>query len=630
MELTESQQYDLFFELAKNLSHPSREVRQSTIAAISKIANRRCSNLLMDKLELEHDVFLKASLLRVLGDISTPNLLDAMDKFLLHFEPRVRSNAIESLVKLKISDEEKIVGRIRPLLKDEHNRVVGTALKELIRLGRNEHLPLLNLMLKGTDPFRRASAIWVVGELKLEQFLDDVVFAMYSENYQVHSIAKRVLSKFGEKVHDSLFNNLAMDDPLVRVYTCRFLEQYCREITDSRKEVLLRLAENEESYIAAFALRILYRFAMPEGYELLKVHIFSEDSYLRTAAVEGMKFYTQMDQTRELLEKAVDQESNPRLLASLIHIFEEFPSAESTNKLKVLLEHNDPRVCANAIEVLGKLGDMQLMNLLSPYVENSNHRIMANAAVAMFRMGEKKVLKRLEEALHTGNTGLRASAAYALGEIGSREVVEILIEKLLDEQEQVRNQVIKGLLKQEKIVLKRLVDSLKSTPRIVARKALAELVQSVPLEKNEKGQIGDLLELYSDRVHAFEVPESLEKDEISKLEELLFCEDHKVRVYAAFVLGEKKVRSSVPKLVCLLFERDEEVVAEAMTALRKIGESTVLVFLMEIFPGLSGENIRLCARTMRSLTSESLEASNFLGKLSDKHISALEAGSASS
>jgi HEAT repeat protein len=625
VELTESQQYDLFFELAKNLTHPSRDIRQSTIQAISKIANRRCSNLLMDKLELEQDVFLKASLLRVLGDIGTPNLLDAMDKYLFHFEPRIRSNAVESLVKLKTKDSESLADRIRPLLKDEHNRVVGTVLKELLDLGQSQHLPLLNLMLKGTDPLRRASALWVVGELHLDRFLDDVIFAMYSENYQVHSIAMKVLSRFGDLAIEPLFLNLALDDPLVRVYTFRYLEQCCDSITADQQKILFELSQTEEPYVAAFSLRILYKFSLPEAFDFLKEHLFSENSYLRTAAVEGYRFFTEIPEARQLLEQVVESETNPRLLATLIHSFEKFPSQESTELLKKLLNHKDPRVCANVIEVLGKMGDKRLLDLLAPFVENSNHRIMANAAVAMFRMGEKKVLGRLQEALSAGSTGLRASAAYALGEIGSREVVEILIEKLLDEQEQVRNQVINGLLKQDKEVLQRLVDKLKSSPRLTARKALAELVDGVSVEKNVESQIGDLLGLYADRVSAFDVPESLSDQEIGQLLDLLFCEEHQLRIYSIYALGEKRIQSAVPRLVCLLFERDEEIVGEALLALRKIGERKTLVFLRDIYPRMSGENLEFCAKTMNEFSDGAIDASYFDVELSKDHQEALSA-----
>ena len=82
-------------------------------------------------------------------------------------------------------------------------------------------------MLKGTDNQRKASAIWVVGELELDELLEDVVYALYSENYQVHSIANnRVLKIFKEKAIPILFDNLSMGDDLVKIYTFILLRSF--------------------------------------------------------------------------------------------------------------------------------------------------------------------------------------------------------------------------------------------------------------------------------------------------------------------------------------------------------------------------------------------------------------------
>lgn len=223
MELNESEQYELFYELARSLSHPLREVRISAVSAIAKIANRRCTNTLLDKLELEKDTFIKASLLRILGDIGTENLVTELGRYLSHPEPRIRANAIESFTRIKVSDKMTLVKYLKPLIHDENNRVASTALKEVIALGETTCLPYLKLFLKGTDPSRKASAIWVVGELGLSDCLEDVIYALYSENYQVHSIAHRVLGKNSERAIPILFDNLAMGDSVVKVYTFLFL-----------------------------------------------------------------------------------------------------------------------------------------------------------------------------------------------------------------------------------------------------------------------------------------------------------------------------------------------------------------------------------------------------------------------
>lgn len=623
-DLTESQQYDLFFELAKNLAHPSRSVRVHTVQAITRVANRRCTNLLLDKLELEKDIFIKASLIRILGEIGTPNLLDPLNRYLNFAEPRIRANAIESIVRLKVKNEEDVLQRIRPFVQDENNRVASTALKEVLQYGDTKYLPLLKLMMKGTDSQRKASAIWVVGELKLEEMLDDVIYALYSENYQVHSIAGRVLSKFKIKAIPILFDNLSMGDNLVKVYTFLFLAKHLEEVTDEQKSLLLQMMQTEEAYIGSFILKILYQLKLSEGFELLKTYLFHEDEALRRISVEGLSFYKDHAGAQDLLLQAVSSESNPHLLSRLIHCFEYFPSEESLQKLQSFIDHENSRVVANCIEILGKIGDGRLIESIRPHLENSNNRIMANAAVAVFRLGESKVLDHLQRALLDDSASLRASAAFALGEIESNDVVELLVERLLDEAYNVRAHVIQGLAKQEQGSFNRLIEHLKTNDSKTARQALAELTEVVKCEEGSNDKIKSLFEIYSEKITAFEVPEVLEETEIEQLLELMFEEDHRLQIYAIYVLGEHKVDQAVPRIICLLFEFNEELVGEAMLALRKINAKESLTFLMDIFPKLRGENLKLCARIMQHFAENSLNKDSFHTKISDEHANALD------
>src|SRR5690606_9777100 len=153
----------LFFELARNLSHPMREVRLAAVSAIARVANRRCTNILLDKLDLERDVIIKASIIRILGDIGTENLVSELGRYLHNPEPRIRANAVEAFARIKVPDPRRLVPHLEPLIQDENNRVSSTALKEVIALGETRCLPFLKLFLKGTDPARKASAVWVVG-----------------------------------------------------------------------------------------------------------------------------------------------------------------------------------------------------------------------------------------------------------------------------------------------------------------------------------------------------------------------------------------------------------------------------------------------------------------------------------
>lgn len=623
-DLTESQQYDLFFELAKNLGHPSRNIRVHTVGAISRVANRRCTNLLLDKLELEKDIFIKASLIRILGEIGTPNLLDPLNKYLHFAEPRIRANAIESIVQLKVRDKEDILQRVRPFVQDDNNRVASTALKEVLEHGDSKFLPLLKLMLKGTDSQRKASAIWVVGELRLEEMLDDIIYALYSENYQVHSIANRVLTRFKDKAIPILFENLSMGDNLVKVYTFLFLAQHLDAINVEQKQLLLSMIEGEESYISAFILKILYKLGATEGYELLQTYLFHEDEELRRVSVEGLAYFTGQQGSQDLLLRAVESESNPHLLSRLIHCFEQFPSEESVQKLQGFLKHEDNRVVANCIEILGKIGDRRLIDFVKPYLENSNNRIMANAAVAVFRLGEAKVLDHLQQALMDDSPSLRASAAFALGEIESGEVVELLISRLLDEAQNVRKHVIQGLAKQDSGNFNRLIEHLKSNESRTARQVLVEVTNVVACQDELVDPVKNLFDAYAEKITAFEIPEQLEDSEIEQLLDVLFLDDLKLQIYAVYVLGEHKIEQAVPRIICLLFERNEELVGEAMLALRKINARESLTFLMNIFPRLRGENMKLCARIMQSFSGNSVVKESFEMILDNDHLQALD------
>ena len=100
-------------------------------------------------------------------------------------------------------------------------------------------------MLKGTDNQRKASAIWVVGELELDELLEDVVYALYSENYQVHSIANRVLKIFKEMKEILLFLQLALIKMSIQVDYVIFKE--LMTMNHPEEFLMLQLQEPERN-----------------------------------------------------------------------------------------------------------------------------------------------------------------------------------------------------------------------------------------------------------------------------------------------------------------------------------------------------------------------------------------------
>jgi HEAT repeat protein len=218
---------------------------------------------------------------------------------------------------------------------------------------------------------------------------------------------------------------------------------------------------------------------------------------------------------------------------------------------------------------------------------------------------------------------VRVSASYAMGQIQSKELADVLLEGLLDDVKKVRENVLKGLMKEDKEGFSRLISSLRNTGGITARKALAEVAMNTTVDVSVP-VVSEALTAYAEQVNVFEIPESLEPQEIEKLESLLFAEESSLRIYATFVLGEKQVQKALPKLICLLYEREDEIVAETLMALKKLKMRESLVFLRDIYTRLTGENMRLCALVMQEMASGTLKGQDFPGNLSIAHQKALE------
>ena len=113
------------------------------------------------------------------------------------------------------------------------------------------------------------------------------------------------------------------------------------------------------------------------------------------------------------------------------------------------------------------------------------------------------------------------------------------------------------------------MDHLKGNESRSAKQVLAEITSSVVVDSSN-GDIEDLLHSYAEKIPTFELPAELEENEIDQLLDLLFIDDMKLQIYSIYVLGEHRIDRAIPRIICLLFERNDELVGEAMLALRKI------------------------------------------------------------
>ena len=169
------------------------------------------------------------------------------------------------------------------------------------------------------------------------------------------------------------------------------------------------------------------------------------------------------------------------------------------------------------------------------------------------------------------------------------------------------------------------MEHLKGNESRSAKQVLAEISNSVVVDSDSSDHIENLLDSYTQKIPTFELPAQLEENEIDQLLDLLFVDDPKLQIYSIYVLGEHRVDRAIPRIICLLFERNDELVGEAMLALRKIDAKESLVFFKDIFHRLRGENMRLCARVMQYFHGKPMGKDLFDCHLSTEHLKALQA-----
>ena len=150
--------FDLFCDFTRLLRHENRELKFNAALAVAGLVDETCANVLLQKIELERDMNVKATLVKALGNIRAEWIIKEIYNYLEHDNPRIRSNALESLAGF---EQPEVTERIRQCVRDSNNRVSATAIKLLCERREKDGYRHLDILMRSSDFFRRASAIWM-------------------------------------------------------------------------------------------------------------------------------------------------------------------------------------------------------------------------------------------------------------------------------------------------------------------------------------------------------------------------------------------------------------------------------------------------------------------------------------
>jgi HEAT repeat protein len=179
-------------EIAKDLycNDDPRRVRALQILGLLK-KNPKILELL-GKLVQDRDEKVRATAVSLLGKFVGPNDQELIMSLLNDKDKRVRANTVEALERL---GNKRLIPILLRFRKDPINRIRGNVLKALYNLGHRDIEADLLDMLNNPDNFMKASGLWVIAQIKLQdaKFEDLSGFYLLSDNEMVYINSKKAL-----------------------------------------------------------------------------------------------------------------------------------------------------------------------------------------------------------------------------------------------------------------------------------------------------------------------------------------------------------------------------------------------------------------------------------------------------
>lgn len=198
--------------LIRALADSSEWVRVHAVETIGLYKDRKHIELLSQFLENEESDKVRATLIKVLGELGGAKVLPIITLYLKDSNARVRANAVEAIERISGSTTIDMREHIIPLLDDENNRVKANSVKALFKMGENKALEVLKNMINSKDDWMRASAAYVFGVIEYERSADFLIDALDDGCWFVIKNVVKSLVRKGESVLPRLEKKLR--DPL--------------------------------------------------------------------------------------------------------------------------------------------------------------------------------------------------------------------------------------------------------------------------------------------------------------------------------------------------------------------------------------------------------------------------------
>lgn len=151
-------------EIAEDIFGDDEAVRLRAVQILGLLRKNPKTRDILARLVTDRDEKIRATAINLLGKLIGPNDHELIMSLLGDKDKRVRANTIEALESL---GNKRVVPVLLRFRHDPNNRIRGNVLKALHTLGHTEIGPHLLEMVNSGDDFMAASALWVVGKVKI-------------------------------------------------------------------------------------------------------------------------------------------------------------------------------------------------------------------------------------------------------------------------------------------------------------------------------------------------------------------------------------------------------------------------------------------------------------------------------
>ena len=184
-------------DLSKDLFSSDNERRLSALQMLGILKRNPYVKEILAKLLQDRDMKIRATAIALLGKMMGPNDQHMALMLLGDEDKRVRANTVEALESMR---NPQTVPVLAPYRKDPNNRIRGNVLKALYNLGQTDIWEDLLDMLTAEDPLQKASALWVITQLKYndnKRVIDAAGECLLCDNKMVHKHAEAALTAVG-------------------------------------------------------------------------------------------------------------------------------------------------------------------------------------------------------------------------------------------------------------------------------------------------------------------------------------------------------------------------------------------------------------------------------------------------